>query len=172
MLRKKPSIGTKRRKSFVPRPDFLFHTEWDPRARAIRYRQRTLWRNETHRTHQRRIHESIADSTEIAIIQFPAEPLYVPELRKDPITGRWVIIATDRAKRPSDFTRQSVEIQGGRFCPYCPGNELRTPPEILAYRTRGGANEAGWTLRVIPANSLSCVSKARRIVRPKVCTTR
>ena len=60
-----------------------------------------------------------------------------------------MIIATDRAKRPSDFTRQRVEISGHRFCPFCAGNELRTPPEILAYRTRGGANEPGWTLRVI-----------------------
>ena len=73
----------------------------------------------------------------------------MPELRKDPVTGRWVIIATDRAKRPSDFSRQHVEIKGVRFCPFCPGNELRTPPEILAYRTRGGANEPGWSLRVI-----------------------
>jgi UDPglucose--hexose-1-phosphate uridylyltransferase len=73
----------------------------------------------------------------------------LPELRKDPVTGRWVIIATDRAKRPSDFTRQQVNITGLRFCPFCPGNELRTPPEILAYRTRGGANEPGWTLRVV-----------------------
>lgn len=73
----------------------------------------------------------------------------MPELRKDPTTGRWVIIATDRAKRPSDFTRQRVEIKGVRFCPFCPGNELRTPPEILAYRTRGAANEPGWSLRVI-----------------------
>jgi UDPglucose--hexose-1-phosphate uridylyltransferase len=73
----------------------------------------------------------------------------LPELRKDPITGRWVIIATDRAKRPSDFNRQQVHITGLRFCPFCAGNELRTPPEILAYRTRGGANEPGWTLRVI-----------------------
>jgi UDPglucose--hexose-1-phosphate uridylyltransferase len=74
----------------------------------------------------------------------------VPELRKDPITSRWVIIATDRAKRPSDFNRQSVVIKGLRFCPFCPGNELRTPPEILAFRTKGGANEPGWTTRVIP----------------------
>jgi UDPglucose--hexose-1-phosphate uridylyltransferase len=75
----------------------------------------------------------------------------MPELRKDPVTGRWVIIATDRAKRPSDFARQQVEIKGVRFCPFCPGNELRTPPEILAYRTRGSANEPGWSLRVIPS---------------------
>lgn len=74
----------------------------------------------------------------------------MPELRKDPVTGRWVIIATDRAKRPGDFTRQQVEIKGLRFCPFCPGNELRTPPEILAYRSRGNPNEPGWSLRVIP----------------------
>lgn len=73
----------------------------------------------------------------------------LPELRKDPVTGRWVIIATDRAKRPADFARQRVTITGLRFCPFCPGNELRTPPEILAYRTRGGANEPGWSLRVV-----------------------
>lgn len=73
----------------------------------------------------------------------------MPELRKDPITGRWVIIATDRAKRPSDFRRLKVSITGQRFCPFCPGNELRTPPELLAYRTSGAANEPGWTLRVI-----------------------
>jgi UDPglucose--hexose-1-phosphate uridylyltransferase len=75
----------------------------------------------------------------------------LPELRKDPITGRWVIIATDRAQRPSDFSRQQVIIEGGRFCPFCPGNEQKTPPEVLAYRPPpGGPNESGWTLRVVP----------------------
>jgi len=74
----------------------------------------------------------------------------VPELRKDPITGRWVIIASDRAKRPSDFTRQEVVSRGNANCPLCGGHEHRTPPEILAYRNGGGANEPGWTLRVMP----------------------
>jgi len=74
----------------------------------------------------------------------------VPEFRKDPITGRWVIIATDRARRPSDFSREQVLIKGGRYCPFCPGNEQKTPPEILAYRHSGGPNEPGWTLRVVP----------------------
>ncbi len=74
----------------------------------------------------------------------------MPELRKDPITGRWVIIATDRAKRPSDFSRETVELKGAGFCPFCPGNELKTPPEVLAYRDGGGANQPGWRLRVIP----------------------
>lgn len=74
----------------------------------------------------------------------------MPELRKDPVTGRWVIISTERAKRPSDFVREPVAIRGGRFCPFCPGNETKTPPEILAYRPSGEANQPGWTLRVVP----------------------
>jgi UDPglucose--hexose-1-phosphate uridylyltransferase len=75
----------------------------------------------------------------------------LPELRKDPITGRWVIIAAERAMRPSDFIRQPAVPTGGRFCPFCPGNESKTPPEVLAYRPGGGRpNEPGWTLRVVP----------------------
>jgi UDPglucose--hexose-1-phosphate uridylyltransferase len=74
----------------------------------------------------------------------------LPELRKDPITGRWVIIAVDRAKRPSDFAREQVIPRGVGFCPFCPGHEEKTPPEVLAYRHHGGPNEPGWTLRVVP----------------------
>lgn len=74
----------------------------------------------------------------------------MPELRKDPVTGRWVIIATDRAKRPNDFTREHAIPKGGRFCPFCPGNEQKTPPEILAFRQHGQADDGGWTLRVVP----------------------
>jgi UDPglucose--hexose-1-phosphate uridylyltransferase len=74
----------------------------------------------------------------------------LPELRKDPITGRWVIIATDRAKRPSDFIRQSVPLPVSKVCPFCYGNEAKTPPEVLAYRNSGGPNEPGWRVRVVP----------------------
>jgi UDPglucose--hexose-1-phosphate uridylyltransferase len=74
----------------------------------------------------------------------------LPEFRKDPVTGRWVIIATDRGRRPADFSRQQVFPKGDQFCPFCPGNEQKTPPEVLAYRQSGGPNEPGWTLRVVP----------------------
>lgn len=77
----------------------------------------------------------------------------MPELRKDPIVGRWVIISTDRAKRPTDFERTHVTHRGG-FCPFCYGNENRTPPEILAYRPNDGNSNVrdtpGWTVRVVP----------------------
>ena len=62
-----------------------------------------------------------------------------------------MIIATDRAKRPSDFVRERVEIHGSSFCPFCYGNESKTPPEIVAYRSDGSRRDSpGWTLRVVP----------------------
>jgi UDPglucose--hexose-1-phosphate uridylyltransferase len=69
----------------------------------------------------------------------------MPELRKDPISGRWVIIATDRAKRPHQHGSTATEP-----CPFCPGNEAMTPPEVLAYRRSGDSNAPGWSLRVVP----------------------
>ncbi len=75
----------------------------------------------------------------------------MPELRRDPITGRWVIIATDRAKRPTDFVREKVQVRQSAFCPFCYGNESKTPPEILAHRGNGtGPDTPGWTIRVVP----------------------
>jgi UDPglucose--hexose-1-phosphate uridylyltransferase len=74
----------------------------------------------------------------------------MPELRKDPIHGRWVIISTERNRRPSDFVTEERRPMGG-FCPLCEGNEDRTPPEIIAFRDNGTPpNTPGWTLRVVP----------------------
>jgi UDPglucose--hexose-1-phosphate uridylyltransferase len=75
----------------------------------------------------------------------------VPELRKDPVTGRWVIISTDRQKRPNDFRLEKSASASRERCPFCPGHEAMTPPEILSYRQNGGAaNAPGWDLRVVP----------------------
>jgi UDPglucose--hexose-1-phosphate uridylyltransferase len=75
----------------------------------------------------------------------------MPELRKDPITGRWVVISTDRQKRPNDFVLARATVIGREHCPFCPGHEGMTPPEVLAYRQNGtGANAPGWDLRVVP----------------------
>jgi len=77
----------------------------------------------------------------------------MPELRKDPIIGRWVIIATERSKRPDQFATHPEEAQVGKDeCPFCEGNESRTPPEIYSIRPRGSAaNGPGWDLRVVPS---------------------
>jgi UDPglucose--hexose-1-phosphate uridylyltransferase len=73
----------------------------------------------------------------------------MPELRKDPVTGRWVIISTERAKRPSDF-QFSVEEKGKVPCPFCGGHENETPPEVFAMRVKGEPDTPGWDVRVIP----------------------
>jgi UDPglucose--hexose-1-phosphate uridylyltransferase len=75
----------------------------------------------------------------------------MPELRRDPVTGRWVIISTDRQKRPDDFHFERVTVAGREHCPFCPGHEAMTPPEVLAYRQPGGQpNTPGWEVRVVP----------------------
>jgi UDPglucose--hexose-1-phosphate uridylyltransferase len=75
----------------------------------------------------------------------------MPELRKDPVTGRWVIISTDRQKRPNDFRFDRAATIGRDQCPFCPGREFLTPPEVLSYRQHGGsANTPGWDVRVVP----------------------
>jgi UDPglucose--hexose-1-phosphate uridylyltransferase len=77
----------------------------------------------------------------------------MPELRQDPATQEWVIVATERARRPEDFARpgrsQPPEERAGP-CPFCPGNEHLTPPETLAYRRDGQPNGTGWWVRVVP----------------------
>src|SRR5215207_3023530 len=73
------------------------------------------------------------------------------ELRKDPVTGRWVIISTERRKRPTDFRLESVHIAPDPACPFCEGQEAMTPHELLAHRRHGsGPNGPGWELRVVP----------------------
>src|SRR5438309_4342160 len=74
----------------------------------------------------------------------------MPELRKDPVVGRWVIIATERARRPSDFVTEPVRPRASA-CAFCEGHEQQTPPEILAGRPPDGRpNGPGWTYRVVP----------------------
>ena len=77
----------------------------------------------------------------------------MPELRQDPATKQWVIIARERAKRPHDFIKLAgapplPEYKGD--CPFCLGNESMTPPETMAYREGGPSNGPGWWVRVVP----------------------
>ena len=75
----------------------------------------------------------------------------MPELRKDPITRRWVIIATERSARPTDFPPGEKFTNNSDACPFCEGREARTPPEIAAVRRPGTApNTPGWEVRVVP----------------------
>ncbi len=61
------------------------------------------------------------------------------------------MISTDRQKRPNDFLLQRATVIGREHCPFCPGHESMTPPEVLAYRRNDSApNTPGWDLRVVP----------------------
>jgi len=74
----------------------------------------------------------------------------VPELRRDPIVGRWVIISTERARRPSDFAAPPPRRRNGS-CVLCAGQESSTPDEVWALRPDGGLpNTPGWLARVVP----------------------
>ncbi|MFC1735234.1 galactose-1-phosphate uridylyltransferase [Candidatus Hydrogenedentota bacterium] len=72
----------------------------------------------------------------------------MPQLRKDPVQERWVIISTQRSKRPNDFALATVDSDKASFCPFCPGSEDTTPSEILALRDDNGQ----WWTRVVPNN--------------------
>jgi len=91
----------------------------------------------------------------------------MPEMRKDPLTGTWVLIAPERKLRPQ-YQRWDTLIQTPLLpahCPFCPGNESMTPPEIYALRHQfdkanqsddshnqpdSGPDQPGWRLRVVP----------------------
>ena len=74
----------------------------------------------------------------------------IPELRKDPVVDRWVIIATERSKRPH-ANRTRTESGRDEPCPFCAGREGDTPPEVLSYRDPSTpANTPGWRVRVVP----------------------
>jgi UDPglucose--hexose-1-phosphate uridylyltransferase len=74
----------------------------------------------------------------------------MPEFRKDPVVERWVIIASDRAKRPQRKPKRAHTRESGT-CPFCAGNESMTPPPVLVLPGENGSLDgAGWSVRVVP----------------------
>jgi UDPglucose--hexose-1-phosphate uridylyltransferase len=82
------------------------------------------------------------------------------EVRKDYLLDRWVVIATERGRRPTDFAKQERQQAKTGVCPMCPGNEHMTPPAVMLYLKSGkGIQKAkdkddfshkNWLIRVIP----------------------
>lgn len=75
------------------------------------------------------------------------------EIRKDQVRDQWVVVNIDRVVKPRDLPvpRQGKSEPAAGFCPFCPGNEAITPPELLAIRPEGSpANGTGWDMRAIP----------------------
>jgi len=80
------------------------------------------------------------------------------ELRKDYLLNRWVVIATERSRRPIDLAKPHPKTAPADTCPLCPGNEHMTPPAVLIYQKNGehtadpqeGDRVKDWLVRVIP----------------------
>jgi len=74
----------------------------------------------------------------------------MPQLRKDPVAKRWVIILHEQDNKPEDLIIPPAPKQVS-VCPFCEGNEPMTTPEVMSYRKQGTLpNEAGWEVRVVP----------------------
>ncbi len=74
-----------------------------------------------------------------------------PEIRHDPITGRPVLIAPERAARAGAMLARTAIPDDAAQCPFCEGREDRTPLELLALRKDGAPeNGPGWRVRVVP----------------------
>ncbi len=75
------------------------------------------------------------------------------ELRLNRATKEWIILATERAKRPHQFLVKSDREKLPRYdphCPFCPGNEKQTPPQIYALKgNAAGSKKQGWRIRVV-----------------------
>lgn len=73
----------------------------------------------------------------------------MPEFRQNMVSKEWVIIATERAKRPDQFLQKEEEKKlvppYREDCPFCPGNESKTPPSLFSIEKNGV-----WSLRVVP----------------------
>ena len=79
----------------------------------------------------------------------------MPEYRKDIILDEWVIISTERAKRPELFKEEEIKVESPSkmICPFDKGNENMTPPEILRVDENGkiiNSSNPNWQVRIVP----------------------
>lgn len=87
----------------------------------------------------------------------------MPELRQNFATKEWVIIATERAKRPKELARKEPPRMPASFvptCPFCPGNEDKTPPQVLRVPNGDGK----WQVRVVP-NKFAALARESQLTR-------
>jgi UDPglucose--hexose-1-phosphate uridylyltransferase len=100
------------------------------------------------------------------------------EVRKDYLLDRWVVIATERGRRPTDFAKQERQQAKTTVCPMCPGNEHMTPPAVLVYLKSGktvrkakdenGFRQKNWLIRVIPNLYPAFLPPQERISRKQI----
>ncbi len=72
------------------------------------------------------------------------------QIRKSIAKDRWTIIAPARGNRPFDFSHDLEDGVVREDCPFCEGNEEKTPPEVFAIREGGKPDGKGWKVRIFP----------------------
>ncbi len=91
-----------------------------------------------------------------------------PELRYDFLQDTWILLAAARKGRPHDYQAPAEETGGPDTCPFEPGKEHYTPPEVFALRDPGTPpNSPGWRVRVIPNKYPALHPQALPIPRPE-----
>ncbi len=86
----------------------------------------------------------------------------MPELRQNRFTKEWVIVATERAKRPEELAVKKETKELPHYspkCPFCPGNEAMAPPEVLRIPDNGA-----WQVRVVP-NKFAALAREGELTR-------
>ncbi len=71
------------------------------------------------------------------------------QCRRDALSGRWVIFAPGRGKRPAEIIETELPLTSGVECPFCAGNEQSTPPATLLFPDHSCSTHS-WAVRVIP----------------------
>lgn len=64
------------------------------------------------------------------------------------IAREWVVMVRERARRPEEFRQRGERRFRPEYlesCPFCPGNESKTPPEVMKV-----PGEGDWKVRVTP----------------------
>src|SRR5262245_59173897 len=152
-----PSLTRLRTRSRQERPTGFASARTHPphfsRRFIARWRAITIGRNCGDRSWGRACgrtgHGTAARGTTRGCMADSAAPDSFPQLRKDPIVDRWVLIAPERAERPTEL-EEPAHLAHHETCPFCEGREAETTPEILAVRAPGSPPDSpGWKLRVV-----------------------
>ncbi|MCX8093056.1 MAG: galactose-1-phosphate uridylyltransferase [Candidatus Goldbacteria bacterium] len=71
------------------------------------------------------------------------------EIRRDPITNRWIITLDDKYFNPSSVSSIPIDLpQIDKNCPFCPGNDSKISKVIFELKDKND----GWKIKVIPNN--------------------
>jgi UDPglucose--hexose-1-phosphate uridylyltransferase len=85
----------------------------------------------------------------------------MPELRLNMMTREWVVVVCERARKPESFRARSerkYRPERDASCPFCPGNEGKTPAELM--RLPG---DGDWRVRVTPNKYAAFITEGERI---------